>query len=103
MKERWTLHVDGSSSSSRFEVGLILAHLEREVVEYALRLSFPTTNNKVEYEALHVRLKITKELRVGHLTICSNSQLMVGQVKDEYEVHEENMKKYLAKTKELTK
>lgn len=60
LKEWWTLHVDGSSSSPRSGVGLILAHLEGEVVEYALRFDFPTTNNEVEYEDSLVNLKFQR-------------------------------------------
>lgn len=66
-------------------------------MEYALQFNFPIIDNEVEYEALLARLKSVKKLRVGYLTIYSNSQLVVGQVKDEYEAREENMKRYLAK------
>lgn len=86
LEEQWTLHVDGSSSSSGLGVGLILARLEGNVVEYILLFDFFTINNEVEYEALIARLKIIKELGVAHLTIFSDCQLVVGQVRDEYEV-----------------
>lgn len=44
---------------------------------------------------------IAKELKVGHLTVYNDSQLLVKQVRDKYEAREKNMKKYLTKTKEL--
>lgn len=78
LKERWTLHVNGSSSSTKSGAGLILAHLEDEVMEYAQLFDFPTTNNEAKYEVLLAILKITKELRVMHHTIYSDSQLVVG-------------------------
>lgn len=56
---------------------------------------------KQSMEILIVSAKIAKGLGVRHLTIYRDSQLVVGQVKEEYEVWEENMKKYLNKTKEL--
>lgn len=100
-KDQWTLHVDGSSSSSESGTRLILALPEGEVAEYDLHFDFSTTNNEVEYEALLA--KIIKELGVEHLIIFNNSQLVVGQVKGEYKTREENMKKYLAMAKILAK
>lgn len=77
-EEWWTLHIDGSSSSSRPSSGLILACLEGEVVEYTLQFAFPIINNRVEYEALLAKIKIAKELKVGHLSVYSDSKLVVG-------------------------
>lgn len=37
-----------------------------------------------------------------HLRGCSDSQLVVGHVLNEYEARDENMKKYLQKAKDLT-
>lgn len=78
LKEWWSLHVDGSSSSFGLGVGLILAPLEGDVVDYALWFDFPTTNNKIEYEVLIIGLKITKELGVQYLIAFSDSQLVAG-------------------------
>ena len=55
------------------------------MVEYALRFEFSATNSEVEYEALIVRLRLAKDVRAKHLKVFSDSQLMMGQVKDEYE------------------
>lgn len=54
---------------------------EGDVAEYALQFEFLTTNNKVEYEALITELKIVKEVKVQHLTIFSDFQLVVGKSK----------------------
>ena len=48
--------------------------------------------DKAKYEALIVGLKITKKLEVQKRI---DSQLVVGQVKRDYEAREESMKKYL--------
>ena len=74
---------------------LIADRTERFIVEYALRFDFPAINNEIEYEALITGLSIAKELEVQMLRICSNSQLVVGQVKGDFKMQEENMKKYL--------
>lgn len=70
-------------------------------VEYVVWFKFPVTNNETKYEVLIAGLKIAKEVGVLHLTTFSDSQLMVGQVKDECKAREENMKKYLDKVKDL--
>lgn len=93
--------MDGSLRSIRSGVGLVLACPEGEVVEYASRFNFPTINNKAEYEVCLAELSIAKELKIGHLTIYSDSRLVVEQVRGEYETREKNMKKYLAKTRKL--
>ncbi|XP_073105901.1 uncharacterized protein [Elaeis guineensis] len=99
--EWWVVHVDGSSNSIRSEVGLILLRSKGVIAEYTLRFDFPATNNDAKHEALIVGLRITKELRVQKFRICTNSQLVVGQVKGDFEVREENMKEYLQKVKDL--
>lgn len=38
---------------------------------------FRTTNNEAEYKDLTTRLKMTKELGIQCLKVCSDSQLMV--------------------------
>lgn len=50
-----------------------MAHPKKEIIEYAMQFDFSITNNEAKYEALIARLKIMKELGVGHLPIFSNS------------------------------
>lgn len=90
------------SSSFGSGAGLILAFLEGDVVEYSMRFDFSTINNEIEYKALIAGLKIIKGLGVRYLTTFSNSQLVVWQIKDEYEAQEENTKKYHGKAKDVT-
>uniref|UniRef100_A0A2N9GFR2 Uncharacterized protein n=1 Tax=Fagus sylvatica TaxID=28930 RepID=A0A2N9GFR2_FAGSY len=69
---------------------------ERELEEgEAWTLRFRATNNEAEYEALLAGLKLSKSMGIKNLTVKSDSQLIVGQVKGEYEAKEDRMKKYL--------
>ena len=102
LEECWVLYVDGSSSAIRFEAGLILTSPEGAVMEYVLHFWFKVSNNETEYKALVTGLKIAKELGVWHLRVYSDSQLIVSQVRGEYEMRESNMVKYLEKIKDLT-
>ena len=44
--------MDGAANQRGSGVGLVLVSLEKIAIEKSLRLSFSTTNNKAEYEAL---------------------------------------------------
>ena len=93
--ECWVLHVDSSSNTKGLGARLILTSPDGAVAEYALWFRFFASNNKAEYEALVTDLRMVKELRVWHLRVHSDSQLVVSQVQGEYEVKEPNMIKYL--------
>ena len=49
---RWTIFVDGASSSIGSGACIILENEEGTLIEVSLALSFPTFNNQAEYEAL---------------------------------------------------
>ena len=74
---------------------------ENDVLKYGVQLQFPTTNNEVEYEAILASLRVAKALGVKNLRLRSDSQLIVGQITNEYEVKEQRMKKYLQLTSYL--
>ena len=44
--------------------GVVLESPTEEKVNHALRLKFPASNNKAEYEALLAGLRLAKEMRV---------------------------------------
>ena len=98
----WTLHVDGASNEQGSGAGLVLKSPRGVVAEYTLRFSFKTSNNQAEYEALIAGLRIAKDLKVDKLRAYSDSQLVVGQTKGEFEAKDPAMAKYLHKVKELT-
>ena len=75
--------------------GLVLQSPEGFIMEYALKLDFPTTNNKAEYEALIAGISLANSLRVKNIKICGDSRLIVSQVNGDYEAKEETMKEYL--------
>ena len=53
--------------------GVVLISLEGEILKYAVRLQFPTTNNEVEYEAFLTRLSLARVPEVKTLTIQVDS------------------------------
>lgn len=91
----WELHTDGSVTSSGSGAGIVLITPEGNTLEYALKFSFPATNNEAEYEAAIAGLELCKTLEAKRVKLMTDSQLVVNQVKGEYESREPSMIKYL--------
>ena len=77
-----------------------LKALTGESIEQAIRLSFPASNNETEYEAILVRVDLAKSVSSKKLIICSDSQLVAGQVNGEYETRDQRMVKYASLVKQ---
>ena len=71
------------------------------MLEYSLKFNFKTTNNQVKYEALVVDLQLAKEIGARSLNIWSDSQLVITQLKGEYEVKKSLLVKYAQMAKSL--
>ncbi|XP_073117080.1 uncharacterized protein [Elaeis guineensis] len=84
----WVLHIDGASNAQGSGAGFLLTNSEGVVTEHALRFDFKASNNQAEYEALVAGLKLALELGVGRLKVFSDSQLIVGQIKGEFEIRD---------------
>ncbi|GJW20114.1 reverse transcriptase domain-containing protein [Tanacetum coccineum] len=100
-QELWTLFTDGSSCVDGSGAGLILSSLEGTEFTYALRFQFAASNNEAAYEALIARLLIAAQMGVRNVKVSVDSKLVVNQVLGTYIAKEENMIKYLKKTKGL--
>ena len=72
------------------------------MLKYGVQLKFPATNNMIKYEGILMRLRLGKALRAKNLLVKSDSKLVIGQIKEEYETKEERKQKYLRLTKHLT-
>ncbi|KAL0360881.1 UNVERIFIED_CONTAM: Ribonuclease HI [Sesamum radiatum] len=94
-KEKWLLHVDGSSTVQGSGAGIVITSLEGEELEFAIKFGFKASNNEAEYEALVVGMKMAHEVGARHLLAYSDSQLVVKQIEGAYEVTEEIMVQYL--------
>ena len=93
--EAWTVQTDRSATKKVGGARVVLISPKGETLKYALRLQFPTTNNETEYEALLIGLSLVKALGAKSLIVQADSQLVIGQVKGDYEAKEERMQKYL--------
>ncbi|KAL5545199.1 hypothetical protein UlMin_008983 [Ulmus minor] len=97
---QWKLYVDGSSTETSSGAGIILVSPDGVKLSCAIRFKFKATKNQAEYEALLSGLRLAKEVSARHLTIYSDSQLVVSQVNSEFQAKGEKMASYLEKAKE---
>ncbi|KAI3448541.1 hypothetical protein Pfo_005206 [Paulownia fortunei] len=97
----WTLYVDGSSTSTGSGAGIVIESPQGDKFEYALKFEFLTSNNEAEYEALLAGLKLAFAAGARKLAIYSDSQLVVNQVRGEYEARDKKMIKYLSLTHDI--
>nr|GEW12010.1 putative reverse transcriptase domain-containing protein [Tanacetum cinerariifolium] len=95
-----TLHTDGAPSLKGVGVGLILIDPTGIEYTYAIRVTFPSTNNEAEYEALLAGLRIVHKIKVKALKVMVDSKLVACQLNNEFMASNEGMEKYLTKAKE---
>ena len=88
--------MDGASQHTGAVLGLQLEAPTGEVIEHAIRLDFPASNNEVEYEAIIAGLDLVISVSSGKIIIRSDFQLVVSQVNDEYETRDQHMTKYVS-------
>ena len=63
----WTLHFDGSSTTSEGGARRVLSKDIGEIVAMSFELDFPCTNNMAEYEAYLTSLVVAREMGIKHL------------------------------------
>nr|GEV39291.1 reverse transcriptase domain-containing protein [Tanacetum cinerariifolium] len=96
----WTLFTDGASSPKGSGAGLVLIGPSGIEYTYALCLTFLSTNNEAEYEALPAGLRIAYQMNISNIEVKVDSKLVASQINGSYKASKDNMIKYLAKAKE---
>ena len=93
--------MDGSSNRHGSGAGIVIKTPDGSTVQAALRFDFKATNNVAEYEALATGLKIILNMGAEHVTVYSDSQLVVNQVNEDYRARDDQMIQYLGRVKAL--
>ena len=92
--ETWTIQIGGYATKKVEGTRVVLISPEGETLKYAVRLQFSATNNEAKYETLLTGLSLAKALEAKNLIVQANSQLIIRQVKGDYEAKEERMQKF---------
>ncbi|XP_059436668.1 uncharacterized protein LOC132169694 [Corylus avellana] len=95
--ETWVVYVDGSSTRKNGGAGVVLITPDGEELCSSLRLEFKTTNNEAEYEAVLAGLGLAREMGANFVELRSDSQVIVGHIRGEFEAKRDKMKQYLSK------
>ncbi|GJU18298.1 reverse transcriptase domain-containing protein [Tanacetum coccineum] len=96
----WILYTDGAPSLKGVGAGLVLIDPSGMEYTYAIRLTFDSTNNEAEYQALLVGLQKAYKIKIQALKVKVYSKLVACQMNSEFVENSEGMEKYLAKAKE---
>ena len=97
----WKVYVDGVENQRGSELGLVLVSPEKITIEKSLRLDFSVTNNEAEYEALLEGMTMVQRMGGKAVEMFSDSRLVIGQVKGEFEARDERMQWYLSQVRHL--
>ena len=82
---------DGSSTTHSRGVGVVLYHEEDKAMTLSFKLEFPYSNNMAEYKAYLTGLATTLEMRVKHLRVLGDSNLVVCRAKGSFSLKEPSL------------
>ena len=82
-------------------MGIVLISPKKITIEKSLRLGFLATNSKAEYEALLMGMTMFQKMGGKAIKMFSDSRLVDGQVKGEFEAKDERMQRYLSQVGHL--
>ncbi|XP_013651718.1 uncharacterized protein LOC106356520 [Brassica napus] len=102
-EEEWILHVDRSSNVRGAGVGIVLTSPTGNTASRAMRCNFKATNNESEYEALIAGLTLAHQMGAENIQVFGNSQLIINQVRGEYQAKDDSMIQYLVVAQRLIK
>ena len=97
----WEVYVDGASNQKGSGVGLVLMSPEKVVIKKSLRLDLSATNNEAEYETLLEGMAMVQRMGGKSIKLFSDSRLVVGQVRGEFEAKDKRMQGYLSQVNGL--
>ena len=97
----WKVYIDGATNQKGSRVRLVLVSPEKITIDKSLRLDFSVTNNEAEYEALLMGMAMVQRMGGKAVEMFSDSILVVGQVKEEFEARDERMQGYLSQVRHL--
>ena len=87
----WEMYFDGASRSDGAGAGVVFISPERHVLTYSFVLTQLCSNNTAEYQALILGLQMAIEMGIKDLDIYGDSQLVIKQLLEEYEVKKDDL------------
>jgi len=99
------VYIDGASSGNPGPCGCaaIITDASGDTLVERARAFGPATNNVAEYQGLILGLQAAAELRPTHLTVRSDSELLVRQMAGEYKIRAPHLKPLYRQARDLLK
>ncbi|XP_021854133.2 uncharacterized protein [Spinacia oleracea] len=91
---KWKMYFDGASNRKGNGAGVLLIDPHGIHIPFAVKLSFPTTNNTAEYEACIYGIKAALAAGAKHLTMYGDSNLIISQTIGAWRVRDERLQMY---------
>lgn len=100
-----TVYTDGASRGNpgHAGIGVVIIDSQGNLLKEISDYIGETTNNIAEYTALLTALKEVQEMEYDEVEVVSDSELMVKQIKGEYQVKNVGLKRLYDQVKEIIK
>jgi len=92
---------DGACSSLGSGFGIVFKDPDSNIHLCAITLEFHCANNEVEYEALIQGMILALKMKIEHLIIIDDSELVINHVTQKYKIKKERLKFYVKRVIEL--
>lgn len=97
----WSLYVVGAVKGNGAGVGIVPISPEGHELQSSIHFTCKATNNDAEYEALIAGLKLALEVRVMNMIVYSDSMLVVGHIKRNFQARGPRTDLYMRYAQEL--
>ena len=82
--KKWAMRFDRSVTTTSNGLEIVLSCEDGDTMPLSFTLEFPCSNNAAEYKAYLSRLAVALSIRVKHMRVLGDSNLMVSQVKGDF-------------------
>ncbi|KAL5538673.1 hypothetical protein UlMin_045885 [Ulmus minor] len=100
-EQEWQLMFDGSATTGKGGIGIVLISPESKTHTKACKLMYGCSNNEAEYEALIAGLEFAASKGAKSLIVKGDSRLVIQQLKGEFAVKELALTKYRTEVQQL--
>ena len=88
------MRFDGSVIATSNGLRIVLSCEDGDTVPLSFKLKFPCSNNAAEYETYLTGLAVVLSMRVKHMRVLGDSNLVVSHVKGDFALREQSLAAY---------
>ena len=88
LEKKWTMRFDGLTMTTSNGLGIVLNCEDGDTISISFKLKFPCSNNAAKCEAYLTILAIALSIKVKHMRVLGDFNLIVSQVKGDFALRE---------------